>query len=103
VQTVGSIIFHRIEESGGQPIFHYRRRNFNSVYDPRDSEQILRYLLRFVLPQYLNNRFLGWFRDWLGWDHHFRVAAQEFARGCRNDLPFCVVQGHELLSPAKAA
>jgi len=97
VQTVGSVIFSKIEEKDGQPLFPYRRRGFDACYDPRDSEQILRYLLRFLLPQYLKGRWFSTLRDWLGWDAHFRTAAEVFGSGCRSDTPFCVVQGHDLL------
>ncbi|NJN65711.1 MAG: hypothetical protein HC884_02865 [Chloroflexaceae bacterium] len=102
VQTVGSVIFSRIEVRNREPHFFFRKVRYDSVYSPKDSDQPLRYLLRFLLSMHYR-RFGRWLlfdflREWFGVGHYLREAIEEFARGCKESQGFEVVQGRELLS-----
>jgi len=106
VQTVGSVIFSRVDEKDGEPHFIFRKTGHDAKYSPKDSEQPLRYLLRFVLKLHLtNNR--NW--EWLGFDLNFLRdafgygdevfinAIRKLAKGCKSGNGFSVLQGHSLL------
>lgn len=97
VQTVGSAVFTRVEVRENVPTFHYTRKGFDAGYEPQDSEQILRYALRFLLKMHLSGRSFPWLRDLFGLDKDFKEAAKAFAEGCRTETPFQILQGHALL------
>ncbi|MBK4731942.1 hypothetical protein JJD41_19000 [Oxynema sp. CENA135] len=84
VQTVGSVIFSRIEENENQePVFHYRKRQPNDPYQPRDTEKPLKYLLRFLLKLYFENRKASIFArifDFFGKNASLRNAVQCFSK-----------------------
>jgi hypothetical protein len=101
VQTVGTVVFSRIEMLDGKPLFIFRKTSHDAQYNPQDSEQPLRYLLRFLLRLHLDRRNLGLFnfiRDWLGLDNHLKDAVREFAKGCKNTGAFAVLQGQNWLN-----
>lgn len=102
VQTVGSVIVSRIEpDESGTPHFYFRKLRHDSKYSPKDSEQPLRYLLRFILKLHLDDRNWGIFsflRDWIGKDEHLKTAIEDFARECKTTGGFKVIQGDSLLS-----
>ncbi|MEA5500445.1 MAG: hypothetical protein WAN66_27005 [Limnoraphis robusta] len=56
VQTVGSVIFSRIEEENNELTFYYRKPNPTDPYKPKNSEQPLKYLLRFLLKSHFDNQ-----------------------------------------------
>lgn len=105
VQTVGSVIFSRVDEKDGEPHFIFRKTGHDAKYSPKDSEQPLRYLLRFVLKLHLtNNRNWEWLsfdlnflRDVFGLDDAFINAIRELSKGCKSGNGFSVLQGHSLL------
>jgi hypothetical protein len=102
VQTVGSVIVSRIDppDEAGGPHFYFRKLRHDSKYSPKDSEQPLRYLLRFLLKLHIDNRSWGKFdflRDWLGKDEHLKQAIAEFAGGCKTTNGFKIIQGESLL------
>jgi hypothetical protein len=105
VQTVGSVIYSRIEEKADeegklQPLFYFRKTRFKETYQPRDSEQPLLYLLRFLLKLDIESRrFPGskLFRKWLGMDRLFQDAVQELKNGCKTTGGFAVLQGERWL------
>lgn len=100
VQTVGGVIFSQLQETGGSPHFLYRKTSFNAHYSPRDSEQPLRYLLSFLLKLHYDKQSAGLW-GLLRWlfelDEHLMTAAREFAKGCKRNDGFEIVQGAELL------
>ena len=101
VQTVGTVVFSRIEMLDGKPLFIFRKTSHDAQYNPQDSEQPLRYLLRFLLRLHLDRRNLGLFnfiRDWLGLDNHLKDAVREFAKGCKNTGAYAVLQGQNWLN-----
>ncbi len=97
VQTVGSVIFSRIEMKDGYPHFRFRKVGHDARYNPKDSEQPLRYLLRFLLKLHLaNNRNWGFFnflRDIFGMDTILVNAIQELSKGCKSTGGFTILQG----------
>ncbi len=98
VQTVGCVIFSRIETEGQEPHFYFRKESYDAVYNPKDSEQILRYLLRFLLKLHYDKRAQTWgiFRFLHDWflDKYLKEAVTNFAQGYKDSNEFEVVQGH---------
>jgi len=101
VQTVGNVVLSRIEaDENGVPHFSFRKTRHDAKYAPKDSEQPLRYLLRFLLRIHLDSRKWGKFnfvRDWLGIDRHLKTAVDEFSRGCKTGDGFVILQGENWL------
>lgn len=102
VQTVGSVVFSRLEvDDHHNPHFFFRKIRHDAQYAPQDSEQPLRYLLRFLLALHLKERnswgIFNFLRDWLKLDNHLKQAVEEFARGCKTNSGFEVLKGENLL------
>lgn len=101
VQTVGTVVFSRIELNNGKPLFIFRKTSHDAQYNPKDSEQPLRYLLRFLLKLHLDSRqwkFFNFLRNWLGIDNYLKLAIYEFAKGCKTTDGFTILQGENLLN-----
>jgi Double-GTPase 2 len=103
VQTVGSVVFSRIEMNGNNtPHFTFRKTSHDAEYSPKDSEQPLRYLLRFLLKIHLDQKSNSWgvfsfLRSWFGLDSHLQEAVTAFISGCKNNNGFAIIQGENLL------
>lgn len=101
VETLGNIVYAYMDnQETYSPQF--MKRSISSTYDPRYSDQPLRYMLRFVLKRFLENP--GFWFDWFGDDKPFLHAINDFAKGCKSDPSlgiqtngFTVVQGSQLL------
>lgn len=102
IQTIGSVVFSRIEtDTQGNPHFFFRKTRSDATYSPKDSEQPLRYLLRFLLKLHLDSRKWGFFnfvREWLGLDTHLKKAVEEFSKGCKATGGFIVLKGEKWLN-----
>ena len=102
VQTVGSVIFSRMQvDSENSPHFYFRKIRHDAHYSPVDSEQPLRYLLRFLLKLHLDSRqwkYFNFLRNWLELDNHLEKAVNEFARGSKSNGSFAVVKGEKWLN-----
>jgi hypothetical protein len=102
VQTVGSVVFSRIEIREDSPHFMFRKVSHDAKYSPKDSEQPLRYLLRFLLKLHLsNNRNWGFFnflRDIFGMDDALVNAIRELSQGCKSNGGFAILQGNAWFS-----
>ncbi|MFP4439011.1 MAG: hypothetical protein ACLFVO_17360 [Chloroflexaceae bacterium] len=110
VETLGEIVFSHVshmrpEES--PPLFFFRKIGPDAVYRPRNGDQPLRYILRFLLSRAYAERREGFgplnpvwrsLRDLFGMDQHLREAVESFARGSKADREFEIVQGEELLT-----
>lgn len=97
VQTVGNIIFSRIDDDN-QITFYYRKRSPTDPYQPKNTELPLRFLLRFLLRLHLNkkrNSWLDWIMDVFGQNDSLRNAVSSFSQGSVDDIE--IVQGHSLL------
>jgi hypothetical protein len=84
VQTVGSVVFSRIEEKEKKPYpyFYFRKISHDAMYSPQDCEQPLLYLLRFILNLEMKNRKESWFllgflREWLNLDEDLAKSLQK--------------------------
>lgn len=102
VQTVGGVFFSHIKEINSEPEFFYRPIGMQATYAPKDSEQPLRYLLRFLVKMHHKERSQswGWFsfvRRMFNLDTHLLTAATKFSDGCKTSNGFEVVQGKDLL------
>ncbi|WP_214105682.1 hypothetical protein [Acrocarpospora catenulata] len=101
VQTVGSVVFTRLEEdSTGHPIFHFKLRKAGLKYAPQDTDQLLRYTLRFLVNKYRRvgrGAFRTILEQVIGTDQALTSAIQEFSRDCKTSDGFAVLQDHPLL------
>jgi hypothetical protein len=98
VQTVGSLVFSRVEEINNQPIFYYRKPQPSEPYQPKNTEVPLRYLLRFLLKLHLDTRRASIFtriQDSFGRNLGLRNAVSRFAEPRPDEAE--IVQGIELL------
>lgn len=99
VQTVGNIIFSRIEENeDDQPMFCYRRCSPDESYQPKDTEIPLKVLLSFLVKLHLDkkqnfwqNRILSIFSK----NASLRNAVSRFSYGIGDKMQ--IVQGNHLL------
>lgn len=102
VQTVGGLVFSRIEpDEDNEPDFYFRKIRHDAVYAPKDSEQPLRYLLSFLLKLHLQQRNTGIFsfiRDWIGADTHLKKAVKDFSSSCKETEGFTILSGKKWLS-----
>ncbi|MFF0445176.1 hypothetical protein ACFYT4_01950 [Streptomyces sp. NPDC004609] len=104
VQTTGSIVFSSTTESqDGTVQFHYRSRSPGAPYRPVDTDQPLRYALRFVINVYRRERRGTWremmeqaFRT----DRALEAAIAQFTAGTRTGAGIQVLQDHPYLHPA---
>jgi hypothetical protein len=98
VQTVGSVVFSRVEEIDNQPIFYFRKPQPSDPYQPKNTEVPLRYLLRFLLKLHLDKRRASIFTrilDSFGGNAGLRNAVSRFAEPRPDEAE--IVQGIELL------
>ena len=79
-----------------QELCFYYKKTAN-IYAPKDSEQPLRYLLKFLLKLHLQKRSLiskairSLLRRFFG-DSTFRIAVGNFTRQCKTSNGFAVIQ-----------
>ena len=91
VQTVGSVIFSRIDTENGKPIFHFHKSTGDGSYSPKDCDQPLRYLFRFLLKNYPRDPLFTK-------NSELKTSVVNIATGCKNNTGgFEVVQGAGLL------
>ncbi len=105
VQTIGSVVFSEVEEkTPGQPVFHFRSRRVGAVYGPVDTDQPLRYALRFIVNKYRTSQ-RGQLRTiWqqvMGTDAALVAAMDEFSAGQPTGQGFMVLQDHPFLQPGR--
>jgi hypothetical protein len=103
IQTVGTVVFSHIEVIDSVPHFYFHKTSHDAEYSPKDSEQPLRYLLRFALKIQIEKRNWNWgpyspIRVWLGWDNHITAAARQSVYACKSTLGFTILQGEKWLS-----
>ncbi|MCT7974306.1 TRAFAC clade GTPase domain-containing protein [Laspinema olomoucense] len=82
VQTVGSVIFSRIQIKDNQPNFYFRKPQPSDPYQPRNTEVPLRYLLRFLLKLHLDNQrnsVLTRILDYFGKNTDLKNAVRQFS------------------------
>ncbi len=102
VQTVGSVICTMIEEPKTDylPMFGFRKVSRDAEYSPQDTDQPLRYLLRFLLTLHHQQKtpaILKPIVSIFGLDAPIKNAVTEFANKCKSTEGFAIVQGEKLL------
>jgi hypothetical protein len=100
VATVGTVVFSRVEYEDDEPTFIFRKFNPTDPYEPKYTEQPLRYLLKFLINLHIKNkhipgvsRILNLFRK----DRSLQKAVYEFASTTNIQEISEVVQGAHLL------
>lgn len=91
VQTVGSVVFSRMKygdpTNKKDPYLYFRKVSHDAEYNPQDSEQPLRYLLRFLLKLHVkhkNRGFFGFLRFIFDNDKVLEESVAEFCKGCKS-------------------
>ena len=103
-QTLGSVVYSRITEAAGNPVFHFRSTGRDAVYRPVDTDQPLRYALRFIVNKYRYEERPLSRRIWqkvIGADTALVAAVDQFTTGCKSDASFKVLQDHRYLHPGR--
>jgi hypothetical protein len=99
-QTLGSVVYSRVTEAEGNPVFHFRSLSPDAAYQPVDTDQPLRYALRFIVNKYRmdeRNVLSGWWQKVARSDAALLAAVEQFAAGCKRDDSFQVLQEHDYL------
>ena len=102
VQTVGNVGFARLreEEDDGKIEPKFLFKSWQKPYEPKDTDQIMRYLLRFLLKMHFEARRGGIFGPIVNIfrnDTALMEAVQKLALGCKESEGFGILQGRELL------
>ena len=84
VQTVGTVVFSRIEVKEKTPHFHFHKDSHDAKYKPEDGDQPLLYLLRFVLNLKKGQGWLASLKDLLGLNKYLISAIKEATRHCKD-------------------
>ncbi len=87
VQTVGNVFFSHIEVDASAPSFMFSKKKRHDPYAPKDVDQPLRHLLRFLLERHLDNR--SWFthifeKIGFDFDKDFKKALVTLADDCKS-------------------
>ena len=96
IQTVGGIKFSRIDNKNGNPEFIYIKKGAKSKYEPKDTDQPLRYILSFAIKEKLDN--LSLFESLksmfglFGGNEAFKKAVENFSRNIKQDNNFKILQ-----------
>lgn len=103
VQTVGCVTCGGYEtfSDGRLKEFYFNKTDPDAEFSPKDSDQPLRYLLRFLLKLHVEKRrgqFWGSLLDWFGQNEKLKEAVRRFAKGSKTTGGFEVLQGHALLN-----
>jgi len=98
VQTVGNLFFSSIQVNNGAPNFIFKKPDIDADYAPQDNEQPLKYLLRFLLKDYLKKRRFGRIADFFHNDDFLYQAVRDLAKDCKTNGGFEIIQGKDLFS-----
>ena len=96
VETVGTIVFGRIENVQGEPQFFYCKRNSSlDDYNPQGGEQVLRHLVRFLLASYIEQKKLlfgfNWVYNLLNRDAEFHDAIKKLMEESQSDRSITII------------
>jgi Double-GTPase 2 len=100
VQTVGSMVFSRFEPAGNSVREVFRPIRPGAGYSPQDTDQPLRWMLRFAVHGFMardktvRERFSDWWNDV---DVTFTEGIRSFGAGCREGDGFEVLCKHPYL------
>ena len=100
VQTVGTVVFSKIEVKENAPHFYFRKMSHDAEYKPLDSDQPLRYLLRFILKLSLDKQssgLIGFLLELFGMNEYLKREIIKSSEGCKTTQGFAVLQGQKWL------
>jgi len=98
VQTVGTVIFSRIQIKESNPYFYFRKIRHDAKYNPQDSDQPLRYVLSFLLKDYCQRKgVFARLKRWMRLEKHLEEAAIKCSQKCKNIGGFAILQGEDKL------
>jgi hypothetical protein len=103
VQTVGTVVFSRIEEKDKRPYFHFRKISHDAEYKPQDSDQALLYILSFILKLRYDKTWgvVKFFQNLFGLDNFLLEAASNSVKECKSTNGFAILQGRDKLEIKK--
>ena len=103
VQTVGTVVFSRIEERDKKPHFHFRKISHDAEYKPQDSDQPLLYILSFILKLRYDKTWgvVKFFQNLFGLDNFLLEAANKSVKECKSTGGFAILQGRDKLEIKK--
>jgi len=104
VQTVGTVVFSRIEEKDKRPHFHFRKISHDAEYKPQDSDQPLLYILSFILKLRYDKTWgvVKFFQNLFSLDNFLLEAASKSVKECKSSTGgFAILQGREKLEIKK--
>jgi hypothetical protein len=104
VQTVGTVVFSRIEQRNNKPHFHFRKISHDAEYQPKDSDQPLLYILSFILKIRYEKiwRIVIFFQDLFSIDNFLLESAKKSVKECKfTGGGFAVLQGRDKLDIKK--
>jgi len=101
VETLGNIIYAYMDQPNNYSP-QFMKDSILAKYNPRYTDQPLRYILRFIIKRFLEKP--GFWFQWFGNDRPFINAMDNFAKGCKSDplrgnitSGFTIIQGNQLL------
>lgn len=102
VETVGCVVCGGWDENdqGDLKIWYLNKLGVDAPMQTRYADQPLRYLLLFLLKQYMDGQKGNvWYKinDFLSRNDDLKEALRKFALGRRLVTPFEILQGHDLL------
>jgi GTPase SAR1 family protein len=99
VQSIGSVVFNRIDMVNGEPEFVFLSTRRGATYSPKDTDQPLRYALRFIVGKYraTANPARRQYQRLMGTDAVLVAAMEEFGSRCKAGDGFAVLQPHRFL------
>lgn len=97
VETVGTVVFGRIQEVQGEPQFFYCKRNSSlDDYNPQGGEEVLRHLLRFLLASHIEQKKLlfgfNWIYNLLNRDTEFHDAIKKLTVESHSDRSVPIIE-----------
>jgi len=103
VQTVGTVVFSRIEERDQKPHFIFRKISHDAEYKPIDSDQPLLYILSFILKLRYDKiwPFVKVIQNVLNLDNFLFEAASKAVKECKSTNGFAILQGRDKLEISK--
>jgi len=103
VQTVGTVVFSRIEERDQKPHFIFRKISHDAEYKPIDSDQPLLYILSFILKLRYDKiwPFVKVIQNVLNLDNFLFEAAGKAVKECKSTNGFAILQGRDKLEIRK--
>ena len=98
VQTVGTICFSYIEKEEEYPVFRWKKQDPDQEYSPEDNDQPLKYILRFVLKLYLEDKQRNILTNLACSYQYIKNSIKVFSQDCKTKDGFEIIQNEKLLN-----